>query len=380
MKQLQSTGRLDNKRKRPPFKIHWFLYPLACLYGAIIHLRDELYGRGLLKSNQYHLPLIGVGNITVGGTGKTPHTEYLIRLLKKDYKVAVLSRGYKRKTKGFVLATPQSSAAEIGDEPLQMHLKFPDIPIAVDKDRCHGVEQLMTLQNPPIDIIILDDAFQYRKLSGVFHILLSDFSRCMLDDKFLPAGRLRDRLKESRRANIIVASKCPAKKESFVESMKDDLHDASGITTVASSFVYADLQAAFPDEAESPVITWEEMSDKSVMLLTGIANPDSLLKQIESHAKHLIGHITCADHHNFTKADLLNLKESFAKAQKDKCIIVTTEKDRARLTDNKELDAMLKPFIYTVPIKVTFYKEDEIIFKEKLYEYIRANTRSSEVH
>ena len=191
-------------------KIHHWLYPLSWLYGIGVCLRNKLFDWGWLRSKSFDIPVICVGNLAVGGTGKTPHTEYLIRLLQNEgINVAALSRGYKRKSKGYILATAESSAGKIGDEPYQIKSKFPDIRVAVDEDRCHGIEQLLKLKNPAVDAVLLDDAFQHRRVKAGLNILLTDFHRLLCDDVLLPAGRLREPAGGKNRAQIVIVTKCP---------------------------------------------------------------------------------------------------------------------------------------------------------------------------
>ena len=185
-----------------------FLYPFSLIYGLITGIRNFLYNTDILTSFEFNLPVICVGNITVGGTGKTPHTEYLIRLLRENFRVATLSRGYKRKTRGFQIATSSSLVSDIGDEPLQMYRKFPDITVAVDRNRVHGVNTILK-ERPETEVIILDDGFQHRKIKPGFSILLSDFDRLMVRDNLLPYGNLRESLDNIRRADIILITKSP---------------------------------------------------------------------------------------------------------------------------------------------------------------------------
>lgn len=181
-------------------KIHKWLYPASWLYGAGVALRNKLFDWGKLQSKSFNVPIICIGNIAVGGTGKTPHTEYLIKLLHDEFQVAVLSRGYKRHTRGFVLSTAESDARSIGDEPYQIQSKFSDIRVAVDEDRCHGIERLLTLKEPPVEVILLDDAFQHRYVKAGLNILLTDYHRLFCDDTLMPAGRLRESAQGKNRA------------------------------------------------------------------------------------------------------------------------------------------------------------------------------------
>ena len=191
-------------------KINYWLLPLSWLYGLVVSIRNLMFDVGMLKSKTFPLPVICVGNITVGGTGKTPHTEYLIRMLSEKHQVAVLSRGYKRQSEGYVLATPTTPMTDIGDEPYQMKHKFPQIHMAVDKDRCHGIAELMKKEvQPPTDVVILDDAYQHRYVKAGLNILLMDYHRLIYLDKLLPAGRLRESSSGKKRADIVIVTKCP---------------------------------------------------------------------------------------------------------------------------------------------------------------------------
>ena len=181
-------------------KRHKWLYPVSWIYGAVVTVRNKLFDWGFLRSKSFGVPVICIGNLSVGGTGKTPHTEYLIKLLRDNYHVAVLSRGYKRHSRGYVLATPQSTARSIGDEPYQMHTKFPSVTLAVDENRCHGIEQLLSIKEPSIEVVLLDDAFQHRYVKPGLSILLTDYHRLFCDDTLLPAGRLRESVTGKNRA------------------------------------------------------------------------------------------------------------------------------------------------------------------------------------
>ena len=191
-------------------KLRKWLYPVSLLYGTGVWLRNKLFDWNILKERSFPLPVISVGNITVGGTGKTPHTEYLIRLLSKEYQVSVLSRGYKRKSKGFILSTTHSTVSEIGDEPYQMKQKYPHVHVAVDANRCNGIEQLCSHNiTPETDVILLDDAFQHRYVKPGMNILLVNYHRLICNDMLLPAGKLRENPNGKHRAKIVIVTKCP---------------------------------------------------------------------------------------------------------------------------------------------------------------------------
>ena len=191
-------------------KIHKWLYPIAALYGIGVNIRNQLFDWHILPSRSFNVPIISIGNITVGGTGKTPHTEYLIKLLESEFQVGVLSRGYKRKSKGFVLATSETPMNQIGDEPYQIKQKFPHIHVAVDADRCHGIDKLCAPEmTPEVEVILLDDAYQHRYVNPGINILLVDYHRMISEDYLLPAGRLREPERGKSRANIVIVTKCP---------------------------------------------------------------------------------------------------------------------------------------------------------------------------
>ena len=316
-------------------KINKWLYPVSWIYGTGVWLRNKLFDWGIYKERKFDIPIISVGNITVGGTGKTPHTEYLIRLLQKDYKVAVLSRGYKRKSKGFVLARPDTSVQMIGDEPFQMKQKFPDIHMAVDRDRCHGIEQLCNSHIAPgTEVIILDDAFQHRYVKPGINILLVDYHRLICEDTLLPAGRMRY------------------------------------FTTLA----YGKLHPLFT--AGNAVSLKEIEKDKHILLVTGIASPAKLIQDLSPYNEH-IESLACSDHHDFTARDMELIKKRFMKLPEGKRMIITTEKDSVRLAAHPLMDETLKPYIYMLPIEVAFLQDQQELFNSNITDYVRKNSRNS---
>lgn len=359
----------------PKVKIYQGLRPFSFLYGIGVRLRNTLFDAGILKSQSFPLPVINVGNITVGGTGKTPHTEYLIRLLQQDFNVAVLSRGYKRKSKGFVLATPQSSAEEIGDEPFQMAHKYPEVRIAVDRNRCHGIEQLTSDKAiPPAEVIILDDAFQHRYVKPGLNILLIDYNRPVWDDTLLPAGRLREPLSGKRRADLIIITKCPAQlKEEDQMQIVERLHLQTGQQVFFTRMAYGKLQPLFAYRAERTLDDIQE--DEHLLLVTGIASPAPLCKELMRHSRNI--HPLCfGDHHQFSAADLSRIEETFRRLPSGKRMIITTEKDAARLINHPSLDSSIKPYIEVLPIEVEFLNGNEKLFNLKIKEYVRKNSRN----
>ena len=277
-------------------KIYHWLYPLSWLYGIGVCLRNKLFDWGWLRSKSFDVPVICVGNLAVGGTGKTPHTEYLIKLLQKNgVNVATLSRGYKRKSRGYVLADDKSNVRQIGDEPYQIKNKFPNARVAVDENRCHGIEQLLKLGNPTVEAIILDDAFQHRHVKAGLNILLTDFHRLLCDDALLPAGRLREPSSGKNRAQMVIVTKCPDDiKPIDFNIIAKRLHLYPYQQLYFSRFRYGMLTPLFPEKTNS----WEVLSsltgDEQVLLVTGIASPAFLLSSSSSDILKRILSIFCS--------------------------------------------------------------------------------------
>jgi len=347
------------------------LWPFSLIYGAVVAVRNFCFDAGIMRAKMYDMPIISVGNLTVGGTGKTPHTEYLIRLLSPKYRVATLSRGYGRKTKGFLLSDMQTSAHEMGDEPCQMKRKFPDVTVAVAEKRCEGVEQLMLVQ-PPLEVVLLDDAYQHRYIKPGLSILLIDYNRPIMDDNLLPMGNLRESAANVNRADMLVVTKCPQQLSAvdalqIKKSMKIDMMQDVFFTT----FRYGDL-LPFADTAASSM-TMDMLRDKHVLLLTGIASPQSMREHLEKYAKK-VRLLPFSDHHDFNEKDIRMLCESFASIESDEKIIVTTEKDAVRLA-GVSLPAEVKCNMYTLGVEVAFLLQKEEVFNRKILSYVEENRR-----
>lgn len=309
--------------------VRFLLFPFAILYDLITSIRNFFFNTGIFKATSFDIPIVVVGNLSVGGTGKTPQIEYLIRLLKDIYKISVLSRGYKRKTKGFVLVNKNHTASDVGDEPLQYFKKFTNIEVAVDANRVEGIQNLIKQKSP--EIILLDDAFQHRKVKGSFYILLTKYDDLFTDDFLLPTGNLRESGAGAKRADIIVVTKCPFDlKEVEKENIKGKLQQykkAVYFTTIS----YADKISG------SQHLALDELKEFEVLLITGIANPTPLLDFL---TKKEIGftHLKFADHHYFTHKEIAGINQKFDIIKEDKKLILTTEKDYTRLSSKlKEL-------------------------------------------
>jgi tetraacyldisaccharide 4'-kinase len=347
---------------------NWFLksfrillLPFALLFGMVVFIRNWLYDRNILKSTSFGLPLVGVGNLSVGGTGKSPMVEFLVMHLKGRYKVATLSRGYKRKTKGYALANENTTAIDIGDEPLQFYKKFPDVPVAIGEERIVAIPQLLH-DRPETQVIILDDVFQHRAIEPGFNILLTDHGNLFTRDFFLPTGDLRDAKASYRRADVIIVTKCPPdlpvdEKLSLVKEI-DPVNDQKVFfTTIAYGVPYHITHRTFYHIDENT----------EVLLVTGIANPRPLKKFLEERI-HTYYMMHYNDHHIFSIDDWRDIKKRFDGMDAERKIILTTEKDAMRLLKfSAEIDGM--PF-YVMPIEHKFLFNEEQLFLREVISFI----------
>ena len=353
--------------------IRKWLLPLSWLYGLIVFIRNKFFDWNILKQKEYDIPIICIGNITVGGTGKTPHTEYLIQLLiDNGYKVAVLSRGYKRKSSGYVLATKDSSALDIGDESFQIKSKYPEIQVAVDSKRTRGIENLLALaiDHRP-EVILLDDAFQHRYVKPSFTILLTDYNRIMTQDALIPAGRLREPTSYAEQANIILVTKCPKGLNPLGQRLiSKDLSPYPYQYLSYTTFSYGKVTPVFGQEQ---ALALNQICEKSVLIVSGIANPQTFHSKIKRYTQK-IDILEYSDHYQFTKKDIIEIMKRFdGLAGVDKLIIVT-EKDAARFRSMKNLPNEFRDSLYYLPIKVSFInQEDKITFNNKIINHVRTN-------
>lgn len=340
------------------------LLPISLLYSFVLFLRHKLYDWHFLKSKSYDIPNICVGNLNLGGTGKTPLIEYLIRLLSNDYEVTVLSRGYGRKSKGFLMATKEHTSADIGDEPMQYYSKFNNIKVAVDEDRCEGIERLID-NNQNKQIILLDDAFQHRKINAGLNIILTDYYRLYSKDHLLPSGKLRDIRYAAKRADIIVVTKSPRvitsyNRKDIVKSLKPSLHQK-----IFYSYIeYQDFEA-FSKKS----LQYDKREAKAVLLFCGIANTSSLEEYLKSKYNN-VHVIKFSDHHNFTKKDIDYIIEKYNDIIGKNKLIVTTDKDAMRLSSTPFIDRFNDIPLFTIPIKVKFHKESGSDFDDEIFSYV----------
>jgi len=355
-------------------KINEWLLPLSALYGVGVRVRNELFELGLLKQRSFDIPVISVGNITVGGSGKTPHVEYLIRLLKDKTKVAVLSRGYKRKSRGFVLADADTTMDQIGDEPYQMKKKFPDIYVAVDKNRCEGIDMLTDDSVAKgTDVVLLDDAYQHRYVVPGINILLIDYHRLIIYDKLLPAGRLREPQEGKARADIVIITKCPHDLKAInyrVLTKAMNLYPYQDL--FFTTLEYCKLKGLFKPEKTMEL---DELKDRHVLLLTGIASPKQMVVDLTPKVND-IEQMAFGDHHRFRQKDVEKINNLFESMPSPK-MIITTEKDAARLENVEGLSDEVRDNIFVLPIKVAFMLGEKEKFDNKIISYVRKNSRNS---
>ncbi|WP_148870924.1 tetraacyldisaccharide 4'-kinase [Tenacibaculum adriaticum] len=336
--------------------LRFLLFPFAILYDLIISIRNFLFDVNILRSISFDIPVIAVGNLSVGGTGKSPQIEYLIRLLKNEHKVAVLSRGYKRKTKGFQLVNSTHSAEDVGDEPLQFFKKFDNVTVAVDANRTNGIQQLLKLVDPP-EIILLDDAFQHRKVKAGFYILLTKYDDLYVNDFILPAGHLRESRKGAKRANIVVVTKCP---QNLSDTEQNKIIKKLNLKSNQKVFFTAiDYDKKLKGSGE---ISIENLKNKEIVLVTGIANPTPLLNYLSEENINFT-HLKFPDHHNFTSEDISRIHTVFNGIESEEKILITTEKDYVRLKDKVAN-------ISYIAIKSIFLT-DEKLFVFEIQEFIK---------
>lgn len=344
--------------------LRFLLYPFAWIYGMIVSFRNKLFDWRILPSVSFPIPVITIGNLVLGGSGKTPSVEYVVRLLKDDYKVATLSRGYKRKTKGFRLVSSDDTQELVGDEPLQIARKFNDIIVAVDESRRHGIRQLMT-DNPDLQVVILDDAYQHRYVKPGLSVLVTDYHRIFVKDHLFPVGRLRECKKGSRRAHIILVTKTPKIFSPLVRrQLAEDLKPQSHQLLCFSYLSYENWLPLFKD---TPIPDEEQKKVNTILMLTGIAFPSPLEEYLRPFCS-VLSMLQFPDHHNYSEKDLQMIKDKFLSLPTRKKIIVTTEKDAMRLSVPLAESILGDIPVYYVPVSLQLHNQD----KEFFYDAIRS--------
>ncbi len=355
------------------------LYPFSLLYGLIVWIRNTLFDYQIIRSREFPIPIISVGNITVGGTGKTPHIEYLVELLKEEFKVATLSRGYKRKTRDFILAGPESGVHEIGDEPVQIKQKYPDIHVAVDRRRVNGIRELLK-KIPDLDVILLDDAYQHRYVKPGLSILLIDFNRPMSEDHLLPAGRLREQPYEKRRANIILITKCPDRLKPIERRLiVKDLRLYPFQHLFFTKLTYGKPIPVFRDSRKVMEFAEMKAARPKILMVTGIAGPRLYKKHLRGISTQ-IRELNYPDHHDFTEKDLERILRTYREMEGEEKIIFTTEKDAMRLSRFTDIDASIRERMYYVRVGIDILNDDRENFNTHIRNYVRNNKRNSILH
>lgn len=340
------------------------LFPFSLIYGLIILLRNKLYDWGIFKSTKFDLPVICIGNLVVGGAGKTPTTEYLVRLLA-DYRIAILSRGYGRKTKGFLLADENANAETIGDEPMQYFTKFDNVTVAVCEDRVFGINQLKANH----DVILLDDAYQHRAVKAGFNLLLFDYASVKKFQMLLPAGNLREQWRNYNRADAVLITKSP-----LPLNMVDQIEVRKKVDTRIdqrisfSGIKYGNLVHLYTKESK------ELTTSYTIFLLTGIANPKPLKSYLERFSRDIHA-FEYPDHHNFSSENINSLINAFNNHPAKQKIIITTEKDSQRLLSNNFADLLLNLPIYYLPIEIELAPKDKFTFDKNILDYVASAKR-----
>ncbi len=354
-------------------KYKLLLLPLSLLYDFIVRVRNKMFDLNILKSVSFDIPVISVGNISVGGTGKTPHAEYIIKNLYQKYNIALLSRGYGRKTKGFILADENTGVEQIGDEPTQIYKKFKQIVVAVSEDRVKGIKQL--LAKFQLNAIILDDAYQHRYVKPGMNILLVSYNNLISKDSMLPAGDLREPVKGVKRAHIVFVTKVPENISPIERKIVEkELNLYPYQSLYFTTIKYSKPISLFNNDESV------DLSGKDILLVTAIANTDSIKNYLEKYSKSLT-ELKYKDHHFWTEKDFMQIKRSFEQINSDNKIIITTEKDAVRFVDNKNITILQKLPVFYLPIEVKFIAlHDEQKFLKQLFDYVEKNRRSHKLY
>jgi tetraacyldisaccharide 4'-kinase len=357
--------------------LRYLLIPFAWLYGLIIRLRNWLFDKDIRPVKKFDIPIIGIGNLSSGGTGKTPMAEYVLRLLLENgYKPAMLSRGYKRKSSGYQVVKPYSTADHVGDEPFQVKMKFPGVFVAVCEDRSTGIQNIKA-QNPEVNVIVLDDSFQHRKVKPGLNVLLTDYNRPFYNDKMLPAGNLREPVGGKDRADVIVVTKCPVdldskEKTRIREKIKAEAHQEIYFSHIAYLSLM-NTRAGAENESEFPV---ESVKGYKILLFTGIARNELLKRYLKNKGIDIIS-MDYPDHYAYTKNDILKIKKKWDSIPNMNKLILTTEKDWRRLENTEPASVLAGLPVYFLPVAVGWDEEDKSGFDTKILNYVSADKSGS---
>ncbi|WP_276134701.1 tetraacyldisaccharide 4'-kinase [Polluticoccus soli] len=338
------------------------LAPFALIYGAVVWLRNRLYDAGVFSSIEFSPPVISVGNLSTGGTGKTPHVEYLIQLLQYRFQVATMSRGYKRRTQGFLLADAETNALRIGDEPMQYHMKYPELVVSVAEERITGIPRLLQ-KRPNVEVILLDDAYQHRSVKAGVNVLITDFSKPFYADHILPMGSLRESRSAYHRADVIIVSKCPPNLDRAVAN--DMIAKINPLSHQKVFFTGISYRQPYDFFSHEPV----SLRGKSAVLVCCIAKPEPLVRYLQDEMKQ-VHVLSYADHHYFVSKDLEEIKEAYGNFEAEGKVIVTTEKDAARLHLHYEKLKEWNVPIIVLPIGVSFLFNQGNEFDNVVLQYV----------
>ena len=342
--------------------MRFLLFPFSLLYGLIVTVRNFLFDWNVFKSKSYNIPIICVGNITAGGTGKTPHTEYLLELLS-DKKTAVVSRGYGRKSSGLIWVKTESDSEKVGDEPLQIKQKFPNITVVVSENRRLGIENILK-KYPKTEVILMDDGFQHRWVKAGLNIILNNYNNPIYSDYLLPYGTLRESENAVKRADVIITTKCAEISPTEKRGIISRLNTCSSEHNYFSSIVYQNWKSVFTGkEIDTP-------NNYNITLVTSVANADNLKHHLQKNGNK-ITHLSFPDHHNFTTKDIENILSEYNSSISDKNIILTTEKDKVKLLKYKEHFEGVE--LYFSPIKINIHNSEE--FKNEIINYVTKHKR-----
>lgn len=350
------------------------LWPFSFLYGMGVRFRNQLFDWGIKKERTFSIPVICVGNLAAGGTGKTPHVEHIIRLLKDDYRIAVVSRGYKRSKRGFLLAAEKHTAKEIGDEPYQVFHKYPGILMAVDKNRCRAIDNLLSLpEEKRPQVIVLDDAFQHRHVKPSLSVLLTDYGRMFYDDHLLPVGRLREPISARSRADILVVTKIPLDLKPIECRIMETNMQLQAYQRVF--FSYVEYERIRSLQSVSRGLPFVPTPDDAVLVVCGIADPAPFLTEVKKWGWK-VEELIFSDHHDFKKSDIRAIMQSFQRLKGQNKAILTTEKDAARLLHNKYLNEEQKECMYYLPISISFLEKRKESFDNMILKHVQTFQRN----
>ncbi len=350
------------------------LLPFSWLYGIVVFIRNKFYDWGVFKSQSFEIPIISVGNLEIGGSGKTPMVEYLIRFLKNDFKLSTLSRGYGRKTKGFRWVNPNEDATLTGDEPLQISQKFPEISVAVCENRVYGIEHIQKEHQ----LVLMDDAYQHRAVKPGLSILLFDYHQLKKPKFLLPAGNYREAFGGRKRADILIVTKCPQTlNKSEQKKLEILVSPFQHQTLFYSGIKYAEELQNISSDQQISLQTVKK--DWTVLLLTGIAKPEPVLNEVKKYSKNIVHH-SYPDHHQFSQKNMLKLVTDFNAIESENKIIITTEKDAVRLKTDKFAALLNQMPVYQWAIEVNFLNSTANDFNTLIKKYAQSNQRISRIH